>query len=138
MKLKALILVGVVLLVSGIWNYAQQPNPSPSPDAPVAMVQYQHMCMMLLHPHSPASIVAWKDQLGLNDAQTSQLQAIQDKAVRDAEAVLNEDQRNKLNSLTAGWNPQTPMQCMRGMMGTMGNQMPTMMMCPMMQPTPAK
>lgn len=135
MNIKCSILFGTTLLVASVCSYGQPASSSPSQgDMGVTMAQYQHMCSMQLQPNSPVSLLAWKDQLGLNEAQTTQIQAIQDKAIRDAEAVLNDDQRSKLNSFAAGWKSQTLMQCMRGMMD---RQMP-MMMCPMMQPAPAK
>lgn len=57
------------------------------------------------------SIVALQDEVGLSNDQVKQLTSIQEKANSEAKAVLTEEQRAKLSTVTKGWKPMSMSRC---------------------------
>jgi hypothetical protein len=72
---------------------------------------YMHMGQTQFYPDSPTSIVALQNQLGLSGDQIKQLTSIQEKSNTDAKAVLTDEQRTKLATITKGWKPISMDRC---------------------------
>jgi hypothetical protein len=161
-KIKIVVLVAICLISGGVWlsSYAQQNEENKKAtqgqsqtqtDAETMqqtsegmcnnamMAQCRHMMRTLVHPDSPMSMCAMKEQLGLSEKQIKDLMAIEEKAGIEAKNVLTGEQRNKFEALTKDWKPQFMVQGMQGMMPhtkkTMKCQTP---MCPMTKTTQEK
>jgi hypothetical protein len=125
MKTKVVALIASGLFAAGIWGYSQQMGPQNMQIMCPWMTQsdmqhmqnhpmmgwYMHMGQTQLYPESPMSILAWKDQLGLSESQAGQLKAIEERAIADAKAVLSDQQKDKLASITKGWRPMSMGYC---------------------------
>jgi hypothetical protein len=124
MKTKVVALITSALFGAVIWGYSQQMGPQNMSGCPwmtQAQVQdmqnrpmmgwYIHMGQTQFYPHSPMSIAALQNQLGLSADQIKQLTAIQEKSDTDARAVLTDEQRTKLASVTKGWKPMSMDHC---------------------------
>ncbi len=124
MKMKVIALIATGLFGAGIWGYSQQmgsQNMSGCPWMTQAQVQhmqnhpmmewYMHMGQTQFYPDSPTSIAALQNQLGLSGDQIKQLTAIQEKSNTDAKAVLTDEQRTKLATVTKGWKPMSMDHC---------------------------
>ena len=126
MKTKIVALVASGLFAAGIWGYSQhmmgpQDMQTMCPWMTQSDVQrmhknpmmgwYAHMGQTRIYPDSPMSIVALQDEVGLSKDQIKQLTSIQERANSDAKAVLNEEQRAKLVTVTKRWKPMSMSQC---------------------------
>ena len=124
MKAKVVALIASGLFGAGIWGYSQQMGPQTMSGCPwmtQAQVQhmqnhpmtgwYMHMGETQFYPDSPTSIIALQNQLGLSGDQIKQLTAIQEKSNTDAKAVLTDEQRTKLGTVTKGWKTMSMDQC---------------------------
>jgi hypothetical protein len=124
MKAKVVALIASGLFGAGIWGYSQQMGPHHmhmSPWMTQSQMQhmqnhpmfgwYTHMGQTQFYPDSPMSIVALQNQLGLSGDQIKQLTAIQEKSNTDAKAVLTDEQRSKLGTVTKGWGPMSMNHC---------------------------
>jgi len=141
MKTKILTWSAVLVLASGIGLRAQQSDEgsmgtmSGADESKRAMVdRCRHMCAVQLNPESPASLLAWKEQLELSADQADKLRSVEEKAISDAKALMTAEQLGKLKALAQDMKPQSMMHMqgmMHGMKGKMGNAMP--MCCSPMQ-----
>ena len=127
MKTKVIALVASGLFAAGIWGYSQHMGHMGSDmqtmcpwmtQSDVQHMQknpmmgwYAHMGQTTVYPDSPMSIVALQDEVGLSRDQIQQLTSIQERANSDAKAVLTEEQRAKLGSVTKRWKPMSMSQC---------------------------
>ena len=124
MKTKVVALIASGLFGAGIWGYSQQMGPQNMYGCPwMTQAQVQHMqhnpmmgwCTHMgqtqFYPESPMSIVAFQNQLGLSADQIKQLTAIQEKSNTDAKAVLTDEQRTKLDTVTKGWRAMSMDHC---------------------------
>lgn len=62
-------------------------------------------------PSPSLSLCCIANQLGLSGDQIKQLTAIQEKSNADAKAVLTDEQRIKLGTVTKGWKPMSMDHC---------------------------
>lgn len=123
MKTKVVALIASGLFGAGIWGYSQhmghmgghmqmmcpwmsQSDMQRMQNNPM-MGWYAHMGQTTVYPDSPMSIVALQDEVGLSKEQIQQLTSIQEKANSDAKAVLTEEQRAKLGTVTKSWKPMS-------------------------------
>lgn len=72
---------------------------------------YTHMAKPSFIQTALTSIAALQNQLGLSGDQIKQLTAIQEKSNADAKAVLTDEQRTKLGTVTKGWKPMSMDHC---------------------------
>jgi hypothetical protein len=118
---KTIITLSVALLVAGGMMLRAQEGQQGTGGAATAteesktslVDQCSHMCAVQFRPQSPASLLAWKEKLGLTDDQVASLKAVEEKAVADAKALLKPEQVAKLDELSKDMKPQSMMEFMQ-------------------------
>ena len=130
MKTKIVALIASGLFAAGIWGYSQHMGhmgqmgsdmQTMCPWMTQSDVQrmhknpmmgwYAHMGQTMVYPDSPMSIVALQDEVGLSNDQVKQLTSIQERANSEAKAVLTQEQRANLATVTKGWKPMSMSRC---------------------------
>lgn len=102
--------------------------------SPAMMMRCRMMMGMTIDASEPVALLSLKDDLGLAAEQITRLEAIAEKARRDAGAVLTDEQKAKIGTFAATPRSMREMcrEMMQMMLGDQAAQHP-MMMCPMMQ-----
>jgi hypothetical protein len=140
MKKTILTLTTTFALTGAMWLSAQQSDEgstgttSDSDESKTAMVEKcRHICATQYDQESPASLLAWKQELNLREDQVASLQNVEEKAISDAKALLTAEQLGKLQELAQSTKPQPMMHGMQGTEAKMEHGMP--MCCAAMQAT---